>query len=272
MNPDRVIIGVNNEHSKNMLEEIYQPLSEKDIPIMFTDPESAELIKYASNAFLATKISFINEMSSLCEKTGANVEEVSRGMGYDARIGDQFLRAGPGYGGSCFPKDTLALTQIAEDNGLNIKIVEAAIEANNNQKRRMVSKITDALGGSIVDKKIGILGLTFKPETDDMRDAPSITIIKELVNQGACVIAHDPHGMEEAKKLLPNEVEFTESSIETAAAVDGLVLMTEWEEYLDLDLGALKSKMKGDAFVDLRNAFNEEKFKKIGFNYFSVGK
>ena len=272
MNPDRVIIGVNNEYSKNMLEEIYKPLSEKDIPIMFTDPESAELIKYASNAFLATKISFINEMSSLCEKTGANVEEVSRGMGYDTRIGDQFLRAGPGYGGSCFPKDTLALTQIAEDNGLNIKIVEAAIEANNNQKRRMVSKITYALGGSIIDKKIGILGLTFKPETDDMRDAPSITIIKELVNQGACVIAHDPHGMEEAKKLLPNEVEFTESSIETAAAADGLVLMTEWEEYLDLDLGALKSKMKGDAFVDLRNAFNEEKFKKIGFNYFSVGK
>ncbi len=272
MNPDRVIIGVDDEYSEAIMRDLYRPITEKNIPLMFTDPESAELIKYASNAFLATKISFINEISSVCEKTGANVEEVSKGMGYDSRIGDQFLKAGPGYGGSCFPKDTLALVRIAEEHDLNIGVVKAAITANENQKKRMVNKITDALDGSIAEKRIGILGLTFKPETDDMRDSPSITIIKELIKEGAEIIAHDPHGLEEARNLLPDEVKLVESNSEAVIDADGLVLMTEWSEYLNIELEQFKSKMRGDAFIDLRNFLDKEKLESYGFRYFSVGK
>ena len=272
LRPDRVVIGVEAERAATLLRELYRPLNLIEAPILVTDLESAELIKYASNAFLATKISFINEMSQLCEKTGADVNAVAKGMGMDKRIGSKFLHAGPGYGGSCFPKDTLALCRIAQEHGVSSRIVESVIEVNASQKARMVAKIRDALGGSVADRRIAILGLTFKPETDDMRDAPSLAILPALIDRGAEIRAHDPQGMDEARGLLPEAVTYA-ASIEAATRdADAVVLMTEWNAYRGLDLAALAARMRGDVFVDLRNVYERHLMERAGLRYTSVGR
>ncbi|MCK4707265.1 MAG: UDP-glucose/GDP-mannose dehydrogenase family protein, partial [Gammaproteobacteria bacterium] len=225
-----------------------------------------------SNAFLATKISFINEISQLCEKVGGDVHSVAKGMGLDGRIGKKFLHAGPGYGGSCFPKDTTALIRIAQEHGTSCRIVEAVVEVNAAQKANMVSKIRNALGGSEADKTIAVLGLTFKPETDDMRDSPSLAIIPALVDKGASVKAHDPEGVEEAKKLLPKTVDYCSSVDDAIKDADAIVLMTEWNEYRGLDLAHIMNMMKGKVFVDLRNVYEKGMMEKHGFEYHCVGR
>ena len=272
MRPDRVVLGVEGDRSEKLLKELYRPLNLIETPIITTNLETAELIKYASNAFLATKISFINELSLLAEKTGSDIHGVAKGMGLDKRIGNKFLHVGPGYGGSCFPKDTLALKRMAEEHGATSKIISSVIDVNDSQKIRMVEKIKDALGGSVSGKRLAILGLTFKPETDDMRDAPSLSIIPSLIEQKAIVVAHDPVGIDEAKKVLPNEVEFTSSIEETIKEADALVIMTEWNQYRGLDLNTLKKVMRGDIFIDLRNIYEREAMTDLGFNYFCVGR
>ena len=272
MRPDRVVLGVEGDRSEKLLKELYRPLNLIETPIITTNLETAELIKYASNAFLATKISFINELSLLAEKTGSDIHDVAKGMGLDKRIGNKFLHVGPGYGGSCFPKDTLALKRMAEEHGATSKIISSVIDVNNSQKIRMVEKIKDALGGSVSGKRLAILGLTFKPETDDMRDAPSLSIIPSLIEQKAIVVAHDPVGIDEAKKVLPNEVEFSSSIEEATKEADALVIMTEWNQYRGLDLNKLKRGMRGDIFIDLRNIYEREAMTDLGFNYFCVGR
>lgn len=272
MRPDRVVLGVESERAVALLRELYRPLNLIEAPIHITNLESAELIKYASNAFLATKISFINEISQLCEKVGADVHSVSKGMGLDGRIGKKFLHPGPGYGGSCFPKDTLALIRIAQEHGASSRIVESVVEVNASQKARMVTKIREALGGSESDKVIGVLGLTFKPETDDMRDSPSLAILPALADKGAVVKVHDPEGMEEAKKILPKSIQYCDSVDQVIENADAIVLMTEWNEYRGLDLEHLKQKMKGKVFVDLRNVYERELMQSHGFDYYCVGR
>ena len=255
-----------------MLRELYRPLNLIETPIMVTDLESAEITKYAANAFLATKISFINEVAELCEKTGADVHAVARGMGLDGRIGKKFLHAGPGYGGSCFPKDTLAMIRMSQDAGASSQIVQAVVDVNIAQKKRMVEKIEQALGGSAANKTIAVLGLTFKPETDDMRDAPSVTILPALLEQGASIKAHDPHGMKEARKELPNAIRYQDSVEDTIADADAIVLMTEWNVYRGLDLGKVKRLMSGDVFIDLRNVYERDRVQSHGFQYSCVGR
>jgi len=272
MRPDRVVLGVESERAEKRLRELYRPLNLIEAPLHITNLESAEIIKYASNAFLATKISFINEMSQLCEKVGADVHSVSKGMGLDGRIGKKFLHAGPGYGGSCFPKDTLALIRIAQEYGVSSRIVESVVEVNASQKARMVSKIRDALGGSEADKTIAVLGLTFKPETDDMRDSPSLAILPALVDKGATIKAHDPEGVEEAKTLLPESIQYMDSIEAAIKDADAIVLMTEWNQYRGLDLAKVKSLMKGNVFVDLRNVYEKGLMEKHGFEYTCVGR
>ena len=272
MRPDRVVIGIESERAELRLRELYRPLNLIEAPILATSLESAELIKYAANAFLATKISFINEMSLLCEKTGADVHAVARGMGLDGRIGRKFLHAGPGYGGSCFPKDTVALIRMAQEHGVSSRIVEAVTEVNASQKARMVSKIREALGGSEADKTIAVLGLTFKPETDDMRDAPSLAILPALADKGAIIRAHDPEGMEEARSVLPDSIHFVDNIDQAVDGADALVLMTEWNQYRGLDLGNIRKKMKGNVFVDLRNVYERELLEQHGFEYSCVGR
>jgi UDPglucose 6-dehydrogenase len=272
MRPDRVVLGVESERAEALLRELYRPLNLIEAPIHVTNLESAELIKYAANAFLATKISFINEMSQLCEKVGADVHSVAKGMGLDGRIGKKFLHAGPGYGGSCFPKDTLALIRIAQEHGSSCRIVEAVVEVNASQKARMVSKIREALGGSESDKTIAVLGLTFKPETDDMRDSPSLAILPALIDKGAIIQAHDPEGMEEAKHLLPDSIKYCDSVYETFENADVVVLMTEWNQYRALNLDKVKSMMKGNVFVDLRNVYEKNTMEQKGFEYHCVGR
>jgi UDPglucose 6-dehydrogenase len=272
MRPDRVVLGVESDRAEERLRELYRPLNLIEAPIHVTNLESAELIKYASNAFLATKISFINEISQLCENVGADVHSVAKGMGLDGRIGKKFLHAGPGYGGSCFPKDTLALIRIAQEHGSSSRIVESVVEVNASQKARMVSKIRDALGGSESDKTIAVLGLTFKPETDDMRDSPSLAILPALADKGASIKAHDPEGVNEAKKLLPDSIEYSETIDDALKDADAVVLMTEWNQYRGLDLDHVKSLMKGDVFIDLRNVYEQGLMKKHGFNYHCVGR
>ncbi len=272
MRPDRVVLGVESERAEALLRELYRPLNLIEAPILVTDLESAEITKYASNAFLATKISFINEVAQLCEKTGADVHAVARGMGLDARIGKKFLHAGPGYGGSCFPKDTHAMIRMAQDAGSSCQIVEAVVAVNVAQKSLMVVKIQQALGGSVANKTIAVLGLTFKPETDDMRDAPSLTILPALIEQGAKIRAHDPHGMDEARKELPDTVEYTDNIDDTVRDADAIVLMTEWNLYRGLDLEKLKSLMRGDVFVDLRNVYERGLMEAHGFQYSCVGR
>ena len=272
MRPDRVVIGVENKRSENLLRELYRPTNLIEAPIISTDLESAELIKYASNAFLATKISFINEMSMICEKTGADIHAVARGMGLDNRIGRKFLHPGPGYGGSCFPKDTKALARIASENGISSRIVETVIEVNEIQKVRMIEKICHAIGENADTKKIAILGLTFKPETDDMRDAPSLTILPELIKRGIKINAHDPKGVEEAKKILPSSVEYFDDIYKSMEGTDAVVLMTEWNVYRNMDMLIVKEKLNTPVFIDLRNVYEPKEMQDYGFDYFSVGR
>ena len=270
--PDRVVLGVESERAEACLRELYRPLNLIEAPIHVTNLESAELIKYAANAFLATKISFINEMSQLCEKVGADVHSIAKGMGLDGRIGRKFLHAGPGYGGSCFPKDTLALIRIAQEHGASCRIVESVVEVNAAQKARMVSKIREALGGSEAHKTIAVLGLTFKPETDDMRDSPSLAILPALADKGASIRAHDPEGIDEAQKLLPDNILYFDSIYEAIHEADAVVLMTEWNQYRGLDLEKVKNTMSGNVFVDLRNVYEREAMENAGFNYHCVGR
>ena len=272
MRPDRVVLGVEGENSEKLLKELYRPLNLIETPMVITNLETAELIKYASNAFLATKISFINELSLLAEKTGADIHDVAKGMGLDKRIGNKFLHVGPGYGGSCFPKDTLALIRMAEEHEATSEIIKSVVNVNNSQKLRMIDKIKNALGGSVSGKRLAILGLTFKPETDDMRDAPSLSIIPNLIEQKASLIAHDPIGIEEAKKVLPSDLEFSNSIDEAIRDADAIVILTEWNQYRGLDLERIKEIMKGNTFIDLRNVYEKATMIKQGFNYHCIGR
>ena len=272
MRPDRVVIGVETKRAEETLRELYRPLNLIETPMLVTDLESAELIKYAANAFLATKISFINEISALCEAVNADVHAVARGMGLDGRIGRKFLHPGPGYGGSCFPKDTRALVRIAQENNVTSRIVEAVIEVNEAQKARMIDKIRTALGGSENGKTLAVLGLAFKPETDDMRDAPALSILPELIENGARIHAHDPQAMPEAKTLLPESVLYFDEVYAALAGADAAVLMTEWNAYRGMDLDRVKKTMRGNVFIDLRNVYEPELMRGAGFDYVCVGR
>ncbi len=269
--PDRIVIGVSDPRAREVMTEVYRPLYLNASPILFTERRTAELIKYAANAFLATKITFINEIADLCEKVGADVQQVARGIGLDNRIGSKFLHAGPGYGGSCFPKDTAALIQTAQEAGAPIKIVEAVVAVNDRRKRSMADKVIAALGGSVSGKTIGVLGLTFKPNTDDLRDAPSLIIVPALKNAGAKVRAHDPQAMKEAAKLLPG-IEMSKNPYEAAKGADALVIVTEWDAYRALDLDRLKKELKTPVVVDLRNIYRPEEMATKGFRYTSIGR
>ena len=269
--PDRIVVGSDVEWARDVMRAVYRPLFLNESPLLFTSRRSSELIKYAANAFLATKITFINEMADLCEKLGANVQDVSRGIGLDNRIGSKFLHAGPGYGGSCFPKDTLALLKTAQDHETPVRIVEAVVQANDLRKRAMGRKIITAVGGDVRGMKIALLGLTFKPNTDDMRDAPSIAIVQTLLDAGAIVHAHDPEGMEEAAKILPDVI-MASSAYDAAQDAHAVALITEWDAYRALDLKKLHAAMAGDVLVDLRNIYRTEEAQAAGFNYVSVGR
>ena len=271
MRPDRVVLGVESARAEALLRELYRPLNLIETPILATGIESAELTKYASNAFLATKISFINEIAALCEATGADVHAVARGMGLDGRIGRKFLHPGPGFGGSCFPKDIAALSRIAVERNVPARIVEATIAANAAQRGRMREKIRNALDGDVEDKRIGVLGLTFKPETDDMREAPSLHVLPPLVDEGARIRAHDPQGMEAAAAHLPETVRFCADPYEVAEGADAVVLMTEWNAYRGLDLERVRDAMDGRVFVDLRNVYEPGSMRTLGFHYVGVG-
>ncbi len=272
MRPDRVVIGVETDRAEALLRELYRPLNLIEMPILVTGLESAELIKYASNAFLATKISFINEISALCEAVGADVHAVAKGMGLDGRIGRKFLHPGPGYGGSCFPKDTLALVRTAQEHSVPCRIVESVVEVNAAQRARMVRKVRDALGGDEAGKTLGVLGLTFKPETDDMRDAPALAILPALLEKGARIRAHDPQGIDEARKLLPASIEYFDDIYETIEGADAVILLTEWNAYRGLDLERVLESMRGRVFVDLRNVYEPRRMREAGFEYTCVGR
>ena len=269
--PDRIIIGTDDERGRKVLAEIYRPLYLNQPPIMYTSRRTAELIKYAANAFLATKITFINEIADLAERAGADVQEVARGIGLDNRIGPKFLHAGPGFGGSCFPKDTRALLKTAQDYDVPLRTVEAVLLVNENRKRAMARKVACALGGRIRGKTIGVLGLTFKPNTDDMREAPSIPLITALIDMGARVKAYDPEGMEQARGELP-AIKYCEDAYSAASGADGLVIVTEWEQFRALDLKRLKNDMARPVIVDLRNIYRPEDMAEHGFTYESIGR
>jgi len=269
--PDRIVVGTEDERARAVMTEVYRPLYLNRAPILFTARRTSELIKYASNAFLATKITFINEIADLCESVGADVQDVARGIGLDNRIGGKFLHAGPGYGGSCFPKDTLALIKTGQDAGTPLRIVEVVAASNDYRKRTMARKIITACGGSVRAKKIAVLGLTFKPNTDDMRESPALTIITVLQDGGGEVIAYDPQGVEQAKQLL-SDVTFAADPYSCAEGADAVVLMTEWNEFRALDFTRLRSIMRGDVLVDLRNIYNAELAGQYGFAYTSVGR
>ncbi|MEL6118283.1 MAG: UDP-glucose/GDP-mannose dehydrogenase family protein [Pseudomonadota bacterium] len=272
MRPDRVVVGVQNERAAEVMSDIYRPLYLRDFPIMVTDLESAEMIKYAANAFLATKITFINEIAALCERAGADVKQVSKGMGLDGRIGNKFLHAGPGYGGSCFPKDTNALARIGQDHAMPMQLTEAVIKVNDEVKRRMIDKVVDICGGSVNGKTIAVLGVTFKPNTDDMREAASLTIVPALVGNGAKVRVVDPQGRAEGEALLPG-VGWVEDAYKAAQNADALVLLTEWNEFRALDLKRLAKRMTTPAMADLRNIYSARDAKRAGFlAYVSVGR
>jgi UDPglucose 6-dehydrogenase len=269
--PDRIVVGTADERGQKVLSDIYRPLSLNQAPLMFTKRRTAELIKYAANAFLATKITFINEIADLSEKVGADVQEVARGIGLDNRIGSKFLHAGPGFGGSCFPKDTRALLKIAQDNDVQLRIVEAVLGVNDNRKRAMARKVSSAAGGSLRGKTVAVLGLTFKPDTDDMREAPSIPLVIGLLDMGAKVRAHDPVGMEQARKELPN-IEYCDDPYNCALGADVVVIVTEWTQFRALDLARLKREMAGTLFIDLRNIYSSQEIEACGFTYESVGR
>jgi UDPglucose 6-dehydrogenase len=269
--PDRIVVGTNDERAKKAMAEIYRPLYLNQAPILYTGRGSAELIKYASNAFLATKITFINEIADLCEKVGADVQEVARGIGLDNRIGSKFLHAGPGYGGSCFPKDALALIKTGQDHQAPLRIVETVAAVNDQRKRAMARKVADALGDGLRGKTIAVLGLTFKPNTDDMRDAPSIPLITALDDMGAKVRAYDPVGMQNAKREL-SYVTFCENPYDCAGGADALVIVTEWEQFRALDIERLKQVMNRPIMVDLRNIYRKTDVEPFGFAYHSIGR
>jgi UDPglucose 6-dehydrogenase len=269
--PDRIVIGANSQRSRDVMTEVYRPLYLNQLPLMFTDRRTSELIKYAANAFLAVKITYINEMADLCEQVGANVQEVARGIGLDNRIGSKFLHAGPGYGGSCFPKDTLALIKTAQDYNAPTRIVETVAAVNDQRKRAMGRKVIAACGGSVRDKTIAILGLTFKPNTDDMRDAPSIAITTALQDAGAHVRGYDPEGMEQARAVLP-DVELCDNAYACITGADALVIVTEWNEFRALDLRRARKLLKTPVVVDLRNIYRPEDMERLGFTYTSVGR
>jgi UDPglucose 6-dehydrogenase len=269
--PDRIVIGAEDERARELMMEVYRPLYLNAAPILNTDRRTAELIKYAANAFLATKITFINEIAELCEAIGANVQEVARGIGLDNRIGAKFLHAGPGFGGSCFPKDTTALIRTAQEHRSPLKIVETVVAVNEARKQAMAAKVIAACGGSVSGKTIAVLGLTFKPNTDDMREAPSLVLVPALQKAGAKIRAHDPHGMEQAKPLLPG-VEFCANPYAAAANADALVIVTEWEAFRALDLGQLKEALRSPVIVDLRNIYPPEEMAAKGFRYTSIGR
>jgi UDPglucose 6-dehydrogenase len=269
--PDRVVVGTDNARARDVMTELYRPLYLNRSPIMFTDRRTAELIKYAANAFLATKITFINEIADLAEKVGADVQEVARGIGLDNRIGSKFLHAGPGYGGSCFPKDTVALLKTGLDHDTPLRIVEAVVSVNDARKRAMARKVAAALGGELRGKTIAVLGLTFKPNTDDMREAPSIPLITALQDMGAKVRAYDPTGMEQAKPLLAN-VAFCKDAYDCAQGASVLVIVTEWEQFRALDFARLKKAMERPVLVDLRNIYRPEEVTRHGFSYEGVGR
>lgn len=272
MRPDRVVIGVENDRAAEVLRDIYKPLYLIETPIVQADIETAELIKYAANAFLAVKISYINEMAAICENLGADVIKLAKAIGLDRRIGSKFLHPGPGFGGSCFPKDTLALIRMAQEQGAGARIVEAAVEVNAAQKARMIKKIRDCLGGNEAGKTIGVLGLTFKPETDDMRDSPALTILPTLFEKGAKIQVHDPKGMKEAAHYLPAGIIYKENPYQVCEGADALILMTEWNQYRALDFDRIKSLMKKPLFIDLRNVYEPEGMKELGFAYAGVGR
>ncbi len=271
MRPDRVVIGAETARSQAVMEELYRLLGLMDIPIVYTKIETSELIKYASNTFLAMKVTFINEIADLCEKCGANVREVAKGLGLDKRIGNKFLQAGPGYGGSCFPKDTLALVQIAKEYGSPVRLAETIVDINEKRKKAMATRIIDACGGSVKDKNIAVLGVTFKPDTDDMRDAPALDIIPALTANGAKLKIYDPKGMNEAAKLL-KDVTWCNNSAEAMTNADALVILTEWNEFSSLKPETFKDIMKGRIIVDLRNVFDPVRAKEAGFDYSCIGR
>ncbi|GAA4779839.1 UDP-glucose/GDP-mannose dehydrogenase family protein [Stakelama sediminis] len=269
--PDRIVVGIEDEKARAPMEAVYRPLYLNKSPILFTRRRTSELIKYAANAFLAMKITFINEIADLCEKVGADVQDVSRGIGLDNRIGAKFLHAGPGYGGSCFPKDTLALAKTAQDYDSPVRLIETTVAINDNRKRAMARKVIAAMDGDVRGKRIGLLGLTFKPNTDDMREAPSIAIVQALTDAGAKVVAYDPEGMNAARELLP-EIDYVQSAYEVADGADALAIVTEWDAFRALDLPRLKTLMKAPVLVDLRNVYSPAEMTEAGFHYSSIGR
>jgi len=272
MKPDRVVVGIESDRAREVMGDIYRPLFLRDFPIVYTDLESAEMIKYAANAFLATKISFINEIAALCERVGADVKAVAKGMGLDGRIGNKFLHAGPGYGGSCFPKDTSALARIGQEHGVPQRITETVIAVNDLTKRRMIDKVVDLCGGSVNGKTVAVLGVTFKPETDDMREAPSLTVVPALVGGGARVRVVDPHGRKEGEALLPG-VTWEADPYAAARDADCLLILTEWNQFRALDLKRLAGAMATPRMADLRNIYNEDDARAAGFTaYQGVGR
>lgn len=271
MRPDRVVIGVNSERAKEVMRELYRPLFLRETPIVFTDMETSELIKYAANTFLATKITFINEIADLCENIGADIHDVAKGIGLDGRIGSKFLHPGPGYGGSCFPKDTIALVRTAQEVNSPLRIVETVIEINSKRKKLMAEKIIRACDNDIKNKTIAILGVTFKPNTDDIRDAPSLEIIPALQNLGANIKAYDPEGMNEGKQIL-RDVKWCDNAYQAMEGAHGLAILTEWNEFRGLDFARIKRSLLQPTIIDLRNIYDPIKMKELGFNYTSVGR
>lgn len=269
--PDRVVIGCHSERAQTVMRGLYRPLYIRETPIVFTTLESAELTKYAANSFLATKITFINEIADLCEKVGANVHDVARGIGLDGRIGSKFLHPGPGYGGSCFPKDTLALVKTAEEKGAPIRIVETVVDVNDKRKRSMAGRVVEALKGDVKGKKVALLGVSFKPNTDDMRDSPALDLVPMLQEAGAEIHAHDPEAMEEAKQLLSN-VTWYDNAYDPMQGADALVILTEWNEFRMLNLARVKSLLAAPTIVDLRNIYKPVEMRDAGFDYHSVGR
>ncbi|MBO9378338.1 nucleotide sugar dehydrogenase [Sphingomonas histidinilytica] len=271
LRPDRVVVGVSSESARKVMAEIYRPLFLRETPILFTDCRTAEVIKYAANAFLSVKIAFINEIADLCETVGADVKGVAKGIGMDRRIGNKFLNPGPGYGGSCFPKDTLALLRTAEQANAKLRIVQATVDANDDRKKEMARRVIAACGGSVEGKTIGILGLTFKPNTDDMRDAPSLVVIPELQKAGAKVRAYDPEGRPAAEKMLP-DVEFVSNAYQAVEDAAAVVLLTEWNEFRALNLDRVRGLLRNPLFIDLRNVYEPEDMARAGFHYISIGR
>ncbi|MEM6491577.1 MAG: UDP-glucose/GDP-mannose dehydrogenase family protein, partial [Pseudomonadota bacterium] len=272
MRPDRVVIGAASERARTLMRRMYRPLSLIETPLLFTDRQTSELIKYAANTFLATKITFINEVADLCEQVGADVHDVARGIGLDRRIGPKFLHPGPGYGGSCFPKDTLALVKTAQDFRAPLRIVETVVDINDRRKRAMADRIAAACGGDLTGKTVGVLGLTFKPNTDDMRDSPSLDILPALIDQGAVVRAFDPEGMEEAKRMIPGVAHWASDAYDAATGADCLVIVTEWNQFRALQLDRLIEIMAAPLMVDLRNVYSPEDMAAAGFVYHCIGR